>query len=370
MSPTTTVIIFIPGTTATTLIDPSNGQDAWGGLSSEVRLDAAVNDDAAAEALLEGPLGIGTIAKLYNRLISFFQTKYGFTVTPIQSAADVPSSLAGHQFFTLSYDWRDDNAATAQILQTILQKIDDTFGSEPYQSWLLGHSMGGLVARATIEPSGSSVQNWFAKLQGLVTIATPHLGAPMALRAILDQLQNIPVLLPEDLDPVITAFVNYTGNNGAYDSTYELLPPPQVPFITDQLTGEQKSAFDLENQLVAAGAAQVNFNAAEAFFTNVLTYNDPTPKPYYCAFGISDGSNTTTGYTYDADTESIWAPVVTPQSGDGIVPASSAQFEGRTMAAIEEFEGVNHATIVQTPAVLQQVASWMNLAPVAEDHVA
>ncbi len=44
---------------------------------------------------------------------------------------------------------------------------------------LVGHSMGGLVARSAIEVAEAEQHAWRARLRRLVTLGTPHLGAPL-----------------------------------------------------------------------------------------------------------------------------------------------------------------------------------------------
>ena len=44
---------------------------------------------------------------------------------------------------------------------------------------LLGHSMGGLVARSACHAAEADGRSWRTKLRSLVTLGTPHLGAPL-----------------------------------------------------------------------------------------------------------------------------------------------------------------------------------------------
>lgn len=86
--------------------------------------------------------------------------------------ADFPAALAalGYQPLGLRYNsgraiWR--NGAE---LATLLDEL-------PGPITLLGHSMGGLVARSAIAQAGD--RDWPARLQALITLGTPHLGAPL-----------------------------------------------------------------------------------------------------------------------------------------------------------------------------------------------
>lgn len=44
---------------------------------------------------------------------------------------------------------------------------------------LVGHSMGGLVARSAVAAAEAAGHSWRQRLKGLVTLGTPHLGAPL-----------------------------------------------------------------------------------------------------------------------------------------------------------------------------------------------
>lgn len=353
---TNTIIILLPGTTGTTL-DSTGGQLVWG-QGGEVMADAAAGNVTGAEAALEGSLVPETLGAAYDTLQTYFQSNYGFTANTIKSPDDLPSPLTGQQLLAFAYDWRLDNTSNGQLLQRVLTRIDTTMGGTSYEVWLLAHSMGGLVARAALEPKGASEQSWFSKVEGLVTLGTPHLGAPLALQAILNQLPQLPGL-PSAMYPVVVQFVNDNAADGQYDSSYELLPPPQTRFITVQPAGTVQSAFDLHDEIVSAGGSRSNFKGALNFFTNTLSYAVPTPKPYYCAYGIVELLPTPVAYTYDSKNEQ-WTPDAKLGNGDLIVPVSSAQFLGSN-SQFQHFIGVNHLELVTSTDVLKQAATWMRL---------
>ena len=89
-----------------------------------------------------------------------------------RAGADFPATLArmGYQPLGLRYNsgraiWRN-GAELAELLEAL-----------PGPLTLVGHSMGGLVARSAMAQAGR--RTWRRRLHCLVTLGTPHLGAPL-----------------------------------------------------------------------------------------------------------------------------------------------------------------------------------------------
>lgn len=89
-----------------------------------------------------------------------------------KAGTDFPAALAalGYQPLGLRYNsgraiWRN-GAELAELLDGV-----------PGPLTLLGHSMGGLVARSAIAQAQD--RRWPRRLQRLITLGTPHLGAPL-----------------------------------------------------------------------------------------------------------------------------------------------------------------------------------------------
>lgn len=64
-------------------------------------------------------------------------------------------------------------AGIARRAEALGERIDQAYPDEPVH--IIGHSMGGLDARALI-----SHEDWSHRVLSLTTIATPHLGSPLA----------------------------------------------------------------------------------------------------------------------------------------------------------------------------------------------
>ncbi|NWG20928.1 MAG: lecithin--cholesterol acyltransferase [Chloroflexi bacterium] len=96
---------------------------------------------------------------------------------------DIAHPQAHQNFFPFPYDWRRDNRATARKLQQFIERQlprwRESSGASDAQVILIGHSMGGLVARYYMEALGG----WTHTI-GLITIGTPHRGALNAVDAL------------------------------------------------------------------------------------------------------------------------------------------------------------------------------------------
>lgn len=71
---------------------------------------------------------------------------------------------------------RENGAA----LTALLQRVVDAWPVPVTRIALVGHSLGGLVARAAGAVASEVEEPWSAKVSDVVTLGTPHLGAPIA----------------------------------------------------------------------------------------------------------------------------------------------------------------------------------------------
>ena len=98
--------------------------------------------------------------------------------------------------FTLAYDWRRDIPnATLANLDALVNLARTVAGTS--QVDIVGHSMGGLVARNYISANAATA----AKVRRLITLGTPYLGSPKFLKALMYGDQFGPSFLGLGLDP-------------------------------------------------------------------------------------------------------------------------------------------------------------------------
>jgi pimeloyl-ACP methyl ester carboxylesterase len=65
-------------------------------------------------------------------------------------------------------------------IAALLEQLVQAWPVEVREIALVGHSMGGLVARSACHHGSESGQRWTERVNHIVTLGTPHLGAPMA----------------------------------------------------------------------------------------------------------------------------------------------------------------------------------------------
>jgi pimeloyl-ACP methyl ester carboxylesterase len=68
-------------------------------------------------------------------------------------------------------------------LATLLESLAAAWPVPLHDISLVGHSMGGLVARSACHHAATTADGWASRVRHLVTLGTPHTGAPMAKAA-------------------------------------------------------------------------------------------------------------------------------------------------------------------------------------------
>ena len=141
---------------------------------------------------------------------------------PIKWAKDVykgfVKTLEDNDFtvLTFPYDWRLDIEENAKLLDDF---IDQNVGAGN-KVILVGHSMGGMVARSYVSDSGRA-----SKVAKVITVGTPYLGAPKAAYVMMTGRAD---LLPWYLRPAFepsSAYVKQIIRNSP--GAMELLPSPR-----------------------------------------------------------------------------------------------------------------------------------------------
>lgn len=218
------LLVIVPGIGGSVLERP-NGRPLWGqNLPSFVR-SSFFPDDLAMSAPVV-PVGLlPSVSVLpwmrvagYDRLVQQLMNRFGLGPGDIDTARPDRHSDPGASVLLFPYDFRQGMAHNADRLAF---EIDRRAGER--QVIVVGHSMGGLVARW-----------WWAKLGGhakcrcLITVGTPHRGAPKAIDWLLNGVRLGPQPVATASSRLLTAAAQVLSE---WDSTWELLP--RYPVVLD-----------------------------------------------------------------------------------------------------------------------------------------
>jgi pimeloyl-ACP methyl ester carboxylesterase len=163
-----------------------------------------LGDGITAPRLVEdfhGVLGLGKIDG-YSKVIQ--RLKDRFEVTPGGIFDPGPAN-----FFEFPYDWRHDNRVAALRLQLLVERHlprwREAKGAGDAKVILIGHSMGGLVARYYLEALGG-----WPYCRALITFGTPYRGSVNAVSYLANGYKQL--------------FMDLTEVMRSMPSVYQLLP--------------------------------------------------------------------------------------------------------------------------------------------------
>ncbi|MCS4292214.1 pimeloyl-ACP methyl ester carboxylesterase [Comamonas sp. BIGb0152] len=266
------VVIFIPGIMGSELFhgepDDAKRSRIWPGAISELFLPYQ-----NMEKLLDPNLTVGDIIRRIS-----VSTQYGSLVDALLTCgftenADAPTLRA------CPYDWRKDNSLAAEVLASHITFMRAVHGPEVVIN-IVAHSMGGLISRYFLESGKFSEKTHpgFANIRRLITIGTPHRGAPIALHAALGQMKRLFLSAKQ---------VKRLANDPQFPALYQLLPPPTEPFLWDSNLASRLSPVDpyAPNISKKLGLSSANLEKATAFHAALNIANQPTGVDYFCFVG-------------------------------------------------------------------------------------
>lgn len=220
------LIILLPGIMGSVL--SKDGRDLWnvslGMVARALQREALVRDlslqgdDAERPTLDDGvvPTRVMSDAQLipgfwkidgYSGLVAALSRELGAKV------GDPYTPEPDASLFPFAYDWRRDNRAAARRLQAFVEQQLPVWqrngGGPGAKVILIGHSMGGLIARYYLEVLGGHEQ-----CRALFTFGTPHRGSLNALGSLAGG-QKI-------------AWIDVSAALRSFTSAYQLLPLYEV----------------------------------------------------------------------------------------------------------------------------------------------
>jgi pimeloyl-ACP methyl ester carboxylesterase len=187
--------VIVPGVLGSQLRRP-DGSEVWLNAMSalgyyDLKLPARLPLAESTDQLAPGGL-VGVDAVL-PRL--FGLTEYADLVQLLELAGFHRESRRdggrGAVYHVFTYDWRRDLVEAARRLGATLDAMAEARGDAHARFNVVGHSMGGLVARYYLrygeaEPGGEVTWKGAARIQNLVLVATPNAGSIPSLDAVLN----------------------------------------------------------------------------------------------------------------------------------------------------------------------------------------
>jgi pimeloyl-ACP methyl ester carboxylesterase len=118
------------------------------------------------------------------RLVVFvhglMETEHAWRLGGRQSYGERLARDLGSTPIDLRYNTGRHISESGRSLAHLMEELTAGWPVEPEQVALVGHSMGGLVARSACHQAAEAGQAWVGRVRHVVSLGSPHLGAPLA----------------------------------------------------------------------------------------------------------------------------------------------------------------------------------------------
>jgi hypothetical protein len=322
------LVVVVPGFGGSVL--ERDGVEVWGGLGSGVRrvVDPGVLGLPAGGREPSGEFddGVRAVGVIDDWRLCGFTVVDGYPDL-VRTVANVFTGAGridwgrpggrdlGAGIVVFPYDFRRSVVHAAERLdREVHDRLCRLFGSRPADQQdrviIVAHSMGGLVARYWAGPGGGA-----DRILGVVTLGTPHRGAPKALDVLEWGLRVGPVPVPGGMSAVMRT----------WPSLFELLPRYPMVRLPGPGGGEgahPKDVFTGSWRRPAVDAFGVHGRIERAWES--LGLHAPAVRPVYGRGARTLQWAELSGGRFSVDDgEPVWLGAV-GQSGDGTVPEVSA----------------------------------------------
>src|SRR5262249_30490045 len=307
------VAILVPGIMGSQL--ELKGEVIWPGsvlslIGSYKKMEELMNPNLKATDVIRS----FSISEQYQGLIDDLG-KCGFRET------DQPATL-----FVCPYDWRQDNALSANTLADLIDKAVAAHGVfVQSQISLIAHSRGGLVSRYYLESEEYTQRAGFSSVRRLLTLGTPHRGSPLALTTAMGMEKRL-FLSKEQVHRLVS--------DKRYPALYQLLPPPGEPFSWNADKTSPYDSLDIYDSALseAVRLAADQLQTAREFQTELKMSKRPQVegKPMRYFFFAGTRQTTISGVTVLSLGAGKYRlrKMELEDAGDGTVPTWSAQMTG------------------------------------------
>jgi pimeloyl-ACP methyl ester carboxylesterase len=219
MDPFPDVVVLLPGISGSALA--KDGREIWGlsagtlwnaasTLGNSIRQLTLGDDDPSVDDLGDGITATRLISDLH--IIPGLWKIDGYSATKA-SLLQRAGLEANKNYFDFPYDWRRDNRVSgrrlAQAARGWLKAWRTSSGNDTAKLVLIGHSMGGIVARYFLE----MLEGW-RDTRSLVTFGTPYRGSLNAVGYLANGYAKGIGPLKVDLSETVRSFT----------AIYQLLP--------------------------------------------------------------------------------------------------------------------------------------------------
>ncbi|MFD6163294.1 lipase family alpha/beta hydrolase [Nocardia sp. NPDC060256] len=123
------------------------------------------------------------VAQPNSRVVVFLhglvETEHAWRLGGRTSYAEGIEQDLGYSTVQIRYNSGLHISENARQLSALLERLVEHWPVEIEQLSLVGHSMGGLIARGACFDAGESGAAWVRKVRHLVCLGSPHLGAPL-----------------------------------------------------------------------------------------------------------------------------------------------------------------------------------------------
>jgi len=280
--------------------------------------------------------------------------------------------VAGFKVIEFPYDWRMDNNDTAKLLNDKINSTLQEYNADKVD--IVAHSMGGLVSKAYLNKYGTA-----NKVRKLVTIGTPHLGAPRMF-GVWKTGQLIPdKMLVENIPN--NDVVRYITRN--FSSIYQLLPSKN--YFVYGATAYYEEGFDTNDDRIIQGHIYDYSGMKEWFYGRDASprYNDINRAMLNNAEAFHDAidqmiitdNNLVEGYMIASDRQAT--PVLLRdyigtlgkkhenkveklEAGDGTVPTVSATNGQIHHSQIFYVNDGTHMSVLKLAPVMQKTINILN----------
>jgi pimeloyl-ACP methyl ester carboxylesterase len=351
--PVSDVVVLIPGITGSVL--QRHGEDVWAFTPGALLKGVFSFGDSITSLELSGDdwrmddLGDGVTA---DRVMPDLHLIPGFW--KIDGYGEATEFLLDNftledkeNFFNFPYDWRRDNRASARSLERQagqwLTRWRDRSGNDEAKLVLIGHSMGGLIARYFVEALGGWKQT-----KAVITFGTPFYGSVNAIDFLVAGLRKGIGPFAVDLSPMLRSFTSVHQLVPIYRCVFEAAGN-QVSPINAALPGWQKtwtknlSEFHEEMESAAK-----------------LNRQDPRWEregPVYQPIVGDDQKTRQSVRMVDSKVEALFELSGKDGGGDGTVPRISAALAGTETARM--FTPYQHARLQNHGPVLDHMKGLM-----------